>query len=123
MAEEEERSTHSAVVATQQETQQAAAEQQPAAEQPAATTSASTTAERMVLTERKRRKEKKRIKREAKHQRDLIVRYECEDCGKDLNAYEAFYHWSGPGPLCYECIEADEELSGYKWEAKPELSR
>ena len=38
---------------------------------------------------------------------------ECDECGETR---EGLYHWSGLGPLCEECVEADEELSAYKWE-------
>lgn len=73
--------------------------------------------------ERQHRLEKIQLKKQAKHKRDLIVRYDCEKCDRALNAYGAFYHWSGPGPLCMQCIEEDEELAGYKWECKANISR
>jgi hypothetical protein len=40
---------------------------------------------------------------------------ECDNCG---HVCEGLYHWSGMGPLCEECIEADEEWSGHKWEPR-----
>lgn len=40
----------------------------------------------------------------------------CDNCGKELQAHEAMYHWSGMGPLCEECIDRDPELAGLKWE-------
>ena len=42
----------------------------------------------------------------------------CEECGSKLNAHMALYHWSGLGPLCEACVDADEELCGLKWESK-----
>lgn len=40
-------------------------------------------------------------------------RVECNGCGEEC---EGLYHWRGMGPLCTECIEADEEWSAHKWE-------
>ena len=46
---------------------------------------------------------------------------QCEHCDDELDAWSAYYHYSGAGPYCMECIEADPELDGYKWEAKAEF--
>ena len=40
--------------------------------------------------------------------------YECKMCYEEKA--EVFGHWSGQGPYCEECIEADDELQGHKWE-------
>ena len=45
----------------------------------------------------------------------------CYNCGVDLNAWTAFYHYSGMGPLCYECIENNEEYRGLKWEPRADF--
>ena len=45
----------------------------------------------------------------------------CEDCDEELDAYAAMYHWSGRGPYCEDCIDADPEKEGHKWEAKAEF--
>ncbi|KAL3137251.1 hypothetical protein ABBQ32_14208 [Trebouxia sp. C0010 RCD-2024] len=42
----------------------------------------------------------------------------CQACGAPLGAYNAFYHHGGMGPWCGACIEADEYVSGLKWEPK-----
>lgn len=47
----------------------------------------------------------------------------CEECGAELDAWQALYHYSGMGPLCDDCVEADPELSPLKWEAKAEFFR
>jgi hypothetical protein len=46
---------------------------------------------------------------------------ECDECGETLDAYNALYHYSGMGPLCEECVNADPELEGLKWEAKADF--
>ena len=46
---------------------------------------------------------------------------ECDECGEVLSANTAFYHYSGAGPMCEDCIEQDSYLSGYKWEAKADF--
>ena len=46
-------------------------------------------------------------------------RTSCEDCDAELDAYAAMYHWSGP--YCEECIEADPEKEGHKWEPKSDF--
>lgn len=43
----------------------------------------------------------------------------CQECGCVMERDDANYHWSGLGPLCWDCIEADEELVGLKWEELP----
>ena len=45
----------------------------------------------------------------------------CGGCSRDLDAYEALYHHSGMGPMCDECVDADPELEGLKWEAKADF--
>lgn len=40
---------------------------------------------------------------------------QCNECGCDIPASHALYHWSGMGPMCEECVNTDEELSGLKW--------
>ena len=45
-------------------------------------------------------------------------RTSCNECGKELDVHTALYHWGGMGPLCDDCIEADPELQGLKWEPK-----
>ena len=47
----------------------------------------------------------------------------CEGCSCNLDAYNALYHYSGMGPMCEDCIDADEELYGLKWEAKADFWR
>jgi hypothetical protein len=46
---------------------------------------------------------------------------ECNGCSRVLDAYGALYHYSGMGPMCEDCIEADDELTGLKWEAKADF--
>jgi hypothetical protein len=46
---------------------------------------------------------------------------ECDECGATLDAYDALYHHSGMGPLCQDCVDADPELEGLKWEAKADF--
>lgn len=41
----------------------------------------------------------------------------CRECECYLNASTALYHWSGLGPLCEACVEADGELNCLKWES------
>jgi hypothetical protein len=50
-------------------------------------------------------------------------RTSCDECGEELTADDALYHWGGLGPLCEACIKADPELEGLKWEAKAEFWR
>ena len=42
----------------------------------------------------------------------------CNDCGETLTAWEALYHHSGTGPLCQDCVDSDDYLTGLKWEPK-----
>lgn len=46
---------------------------------------------------------------------------QCEGCGSELDAYDALYSVRFGGPMCIECVENDEELSGFKWEPKSEF--
>ena len=46
---------------------------------------------------------------------------ECDQCGEELDIWGAMYHHSGMGPLCADCIEADDDLAGLKWEAKADF--
>jgi len=45
---------------------------------------------------------------------------QCSDCNKELDDYTALYNFHcGRGyPMCQQCIDADEELSGHKWEPR-----
>lgn len=45
----------------------------------------------------------------------------CDECGEELDAWEALYDLSGLGPLCDDCVNADGELQGRKWEAKADF--
>lgn len=65
-----------------------------------------------------RRKINKRRAKASAAKRMEKWRTECYDCGEILGAEEAFYHHSGMGPLCMDCIENDEEYDGLKWECK-----
>lgn len=60
----------------------------------------------------------KHDKRSERQKRMDAWRTECDECGKELDAYDALYHWSGMGPMCEECINRDIELEGLKWEEK-----
>lgn len=40
----------------------------------------------------------------------------CNHCNKKLTIDKAYYHYSGMGPLCMNCIDSKEELSYLKWE-------
>lgn len=46
---------------------------------------------------------------------------DCDQCGEELDIWGAMYHHSGMGPLCADCIEADPDLAGLKWEAKADF--
>ena len=68
---------------------------------------------------------RQQAKRQAKQarkarQQEAMDRWstECQECSEPLVAYNAFYHHSGMGPWCEACIEADEYISGLKWEPK-----
>ena len=50
--------------------------------------------------------------------RKAAWRTTCNECSCNLDANSALYHYSGMGPLCEECIEADPELDGLKWESR-----
>lgn len=69
-----------------------------------------------------RRKAAKRQAKQAKRDRmkEAMDQWstDCTECGKHLTAYGALYHHSGEGPLCEECVEGDDYLSGLKWEPK-----
>jgi hypothetical protein len=54
---------------------------------------------------------------------ELMARWctDCDSCGAKLDAYNAMYHHSGMGPLCEDCIQADPDLEGLKWEAKADF--
>lgn len=45
----------------------------------------------------------------------------CQDCSCSLDAYGAMYHHSGMGPVCEDCIEANDVYDGLKWEAKADI--
>jgi hypothetical protein len=48
--------------------------------------------------------------------RKAAWRTTCNECSCNLDADSAMYHYSGMGPLCGGCINADPELDGLKWE-------
>ena len=48
--------------------------------------------------------------------RKAAWRTTCNECSCNLDADSALYHYSGMGPLCEGCINADPELDGLKWE-------
>ena len=62
-------------------------------------------------------KPKKKQKQKHKHKSYFIpkTRY-CKDCNESSENTELFIHWSGMEPLCQDCIDCDDELSGLKWE-------
>ena len=43
-------------------------------------------------------------------------RGECEECGCELNIYEAAVVRGFGGPYCMACVDADPEMSGAKVE-------
>ena len=59
--------------------------------------------------------------RDARAARKAAWTTTCNECSCNLDADNALYHYSGMGPLCEECIEADPELDGLKWEAKSDF--
>lgn len=64
---------------------------------------------------------KKQAKQQAKQARQARMdswSTSCQECNAPLGAYNAFYHHGGMGPWCEECIEANEETEGLKWEPK-----
>jgi hypothetical protein len=68
-------------------------------------------------------KEEKRQRRERRQARMNAWRTNCEECSKELTAHTALYNLHIGGPYCSECVEADEEMEGMKWEAKSEFWR
>ena len=43
----------------------------------------------------------------------------CDECETAMDKYvQALYHLSGMDPLCDDCINADAEWQGLKWEPK-----
>ncbi|MEW5313293.1 MAG: hypothetical protein WDW38_004874 [Sanguina aurantia] len=44
----------------------------------------------------------------------------CEKCDADLDAWTAMYCKGSWGPYCQDCIDNDDELSGYSWDPKEE---
>ena len=40
----------------------------------------------------------------------------CDECGANSHEKDILVNWTGEGPYCEECIEADDELNGHKWE-------
>lgn len=61
---------------------------------------------------------RKQIARQKKESEMAKWSTTCDDCGKALNAYTAMFHYSGLGPFCEDCISADDELDGLKWESR-----
>jgi len=60
----------------------------------------------------------KNPQKKAKRARMEAWRTGCEECGTELDAYHAWYHWNGLGPMCQACVESDAELREIKWELK-----
>ncbi|KAJ3081581.1 hypothetical protein HK102_002261, partial [Quaeritorhiza haematococci] len=67
---------------------------------------------------KKKKKERNKAAKALKREKMKKWRTHCEKCWEELTAYDALYHWSGLGPLCWDCIQKDPELMGAKWEAK-----
>jgi hypothetical protein len=61
---------------------------------------------------------KRKTAKQRKRERMEAWRTECDQCGTELDAASALYHRGGMGPMCEECVEADPELEGLKWEEK-----
>lgn len=59
--------------------------------------------------------------RREERRRQIEEDLRCDECGATLTFESALYHWSGVGPMCDDCVEADDELCGLKWETLDDL--